>query len=461
VIGILNICDLNVLYLLNGCKSNIKSVFDLFVSQSNNMIKRFSNIILWTVFFSLFLSISNSAQVNLPASNPDRIILNLRQDAENSVAVTWRTSTHITEGFCQLQFLSDAPVNIEAGETYKAKTKTMKYVHGNEPVISSNHHSYVFTGLKEGTNYMYRVGTEGNWSEWLEFSTANNDNKVSFIYFGDPQNDIKSQWSRIVRKAYRNYPDCDFMLYAGDIINTAGSDLQWDEWFKAGSFIYGSVPQILTPGNHDYDELVLDPHWNAQFTQESNGPKGLEGTCFFVDYENLKIISFDSAAEGELEDENGYALLSQKAWLDSVLTANTREWVILTTHLPFYSPKESRDNKLLRKHFQPIIEKHGVDMVLTGHDHSYGRGMASDNPDVKPSVVYVVSVSGPKLYEAGNKKWMQQKGSQMQFFQNISINKNQLKYQAYTASGKLFDSFLLKKRKNGTNKMIDQKSNIN
>jgi hypothetical protein len=87
--------------------------------------------------------------------------------------------------------------------------------------------------------------------------------------------------------------------------------------------------------------------------------------------------------------------------------------------------------------------------------------MASDNPEVKPSIVYVVSVSGPKLYEAGNKKWMQQKGSQMQFFQNISINKNQLKYQAYTASGKLFDSFLLKKRKNGTNKMIDQKSNIN
>ena len=217
------------------------------------------------------------------------------------------------------------------------------------------------------------------------------------------------------------------------------------------------IPQVLTPGNHDYDEYTLDPHWNAQFTQEHNGPKGLEGTCFFVDYKNLKIISFDSAAEGELEDENGYALLTQKVWLDSVLSANTREWVIVTSHLPFYSPKESRDNKHIRKHFQPILEKHGVDMVLSGHDHSYGRGMASDNTEVKPSVVYVVSVSGPKLYEAGNKEWMQQKGSHMQFFQNISINDNQLKYQAYTASGELFDSFLLKKQKNGKNKMIDQK----
>ena len=52
-----------------------------------------------------------------------------------------------------------------------------------------------------------------------------------------------------------------------------------------------------------------------------------------------------------------------------------------------------------------------------------------------------------------------QKRYHMQLFQNISINDNLLKYQAYTASGELFDSFLLKKQKNGKNKMIDQKPN--
>ena len=452
--GDLNTYQRDSLCSVNCCIPVFIVYISLFVWQCKNGIKRFSNFVILTIFFCLFFSVSNSAQVNLPSSDPDRIILNLQEDA-SSVAVTWRTSSVITEGFCQLQLLSDSPVNTDSCETYKAITRTCKYVYNRDPLISSNHHSYVFTALKEGTNYMYRVGTEGNWSEWLEFKTADNDNKVSFIYFGDPQNDIKSQWSRVLRKAYRTNPDCDFMLYAGDIINSAGSDLQWDEWFKAGSFIYGSVPQLLTPGNHDYDELALDPHWNAQFTQETNGPKGLEGTCFFIDYENLKIISFDSAAGGELEDENGYALLAQKAWMDSVLNTNTKPWVIITTHLPFYSPKESRDNKLLRKHFQPILEKHGVDMVLTGHDHSYGRGVASDNSDVKPSVVYIVSVSGPKQYEAGNKDWMQHKGSYVQLFQNITIDKNILTYEAYTASGSLFDKLILKKRKNGSNKVID------
>ncbi|MBT6767312.1 MAG: metallophosphoesterase, partial [Prolixibacteraceae bacterium] len=162
-----------------------------------------------------------------------------------------------------------------------------------------------------------------------------------------------------------------------------------------------------------------------------------------------------------LEDENGNDLKNQKIWLDSILTTNTKDWVIITTHLPFYSPKENRDNSTLRKHFQPILEKHGVDMVLTGHDHSYGRGMATDNPDMKPSIIYVVSVSGPKLYEAGNKEWMQQKGSFLQLYQTIRINDDVLEYEAFTANGTLFDKFILKKQRSGNNKMIEMKPQTN
>ncbi|NQU33584.1 MAG: metallophosphoesterase family protein [Bacteroidetes bacterium] len=421
-------------------------------------------------FSKFFLSISiiclcctqAFAQVNLASSYPDRIILNLAQDASTSVAVTWRTSTNILEGYCELQLNSGTRIDPKAGIVFLAETSTIEYSSEDESNIASNQHSYVFTDLIAGKSYLYRVGTEGFWSEWLEFSTPNTDNdEFSFIYFGDPQNDIKSQWSRIIRKAYQYNPNCSFMLYAGDIINNAGSDIQWDEWFKAGSFIYGMVPQFLTPGNHDYDGLTLDPHWNAQFTQPHNGPKGLEGTCFFIDYKNLRVISFDSAVDGELEHEDGYEVTSQKAWLDSVLKNNTKEWVIVTTHLPFYSPKESRDNELIRRNFQPILEKYGVDLVLTGHDHSYGRGTASDNLEMKPSIVYVVSVSGPKLYEAGDKDWMQQKGSMLQLFQNICIKSNVLTYEAFTARGELFDKFILKKRNNSSNKLVDKKPDIN
>src|SRR5690606_29515156 len=242
--------------------------------------------------------------------------------------------------------------------------------------------------------------------------------------------------SRVIRASYNYSPDCAFMLYGGDIINRAGRDLEWQEWFEAGAYIYGMVPQAFTPGNHDYKDRKLDPHWEYQFVQPGNGPKEVQHTCFFSDYKNLKIISIDSATESELEDENGTAFVNQKIWLDSVLTANTKEWVIVTTHLPFYSPRKTRDNPQLRKHFQPILEKHGVDMVLTGHDHSYARGIKSDY-SAKPSIVYVVSVSGPKQSSGETKDWMQVKGSNLQLFQEITIEGNRLHYKAITADGKL------------------------
>lgn len=98
-------------------------------------------------------------------------------------------------------------------------------------------------------------------------------------------------------------------------------------------------------------------------------------------------------------------------------------------------------------------------MVLTGHDHSYARGVASDNTSEKPSIVYVVSVSGPKLYEAGDKDWMQFKGGNLQLFQEITIEGNELHFKAITAEGELFDQFSLKKSKNGKSKFIELNKN--
>lgn len=409
--------------------------------------------------FGLLLASCNClfAQGNFPTDFPDRIVLNATPDPTTSVVVTWRTNTAVTDGYCELQPVSDTRISPEKSTSFKAVTRFSEFGNQNETIIPANVHSVVVSGLTSGNKYIYRVGCGNFWSEWFEISMPRSES-LSFIYFGDPQVNLKSEWSRVVRKAYQTVPDCQFMLYAGDIINRAGSDMEWNEWFYAGSYLFAKVPQILTPGNHDYKDGVLDKHWEFQFAQPQNGPKGLKGTCFFVDYPNLRLISIDSASGSELEDENGYEITVQKAWLDSVLRTNTHKWVVVTTHLPFYSTKDTRDNPQLRKHFQPILEKYKVDLVLTGHDHSYGRGRASDTPGVKPSIVYVVSVSGPKLYPDGSKTWMEQKGGNTQLFQQIRADKSSLVYQSYTVSGKVFDSFRIdcNKKGNKTFKSIEQ-----
>jgi len=396
-----------------------------------------------TALTFLISTIAIIAQINSPSVYPDRVILNLTESPSTSVAVTWRTDVSVLEGYCELQPASDGPVKRENSKTFKAKTTFTNHIYGEEPAIKANQHSYVFTNLTPDEKYLYRVGSDEYWSEWYEFKTPAKEGKFSFIYLGDSQSDLKSQWSRVIRSAYRHAPESEFILTSGDLINRAGRDLEWHEWFYAGSFIYSMMPQVMTPGNHEYKDMVLDPHWNTQFTLPANGPKGLEGTSFVVDYNNMKLIIIDSAVESELRYKDGNKLETQKVWLDSVLQSNTKEWVIVSTHLPFYSPKENRDNKHLRDNFQPILEKYKVDLVLSGHDHSYGRGKYTDNPDNNHKVMYVVSVSGPKMYEAGDKDWMERSGAFKQLYQIISIEDNVLKLESFTTDGKLFDSFTM------------------
>jgi acid phosphatase type 7 len=214
----------------------------------------------------------------------------------------------------------------------------------------------------------------------------------------------------------------------------------------------------MTPGNHEYRNVKLSPHWRPQYNLPANGPKGLEETCYQVNYHDIKIISLDA----EQIDESPIYAEQQARWLDSVLVNDPRRWTVLTIHYPFYSTSPRRDNKELRDRFKPILDKHKVDIVLQGHDHAYGRGMVSNLPGgqnqraKESGTMYVVSVSGPKMYELSEDPWMFRKAGNAQMFQLITIENNRLLYRAYTAKGELYDSFVLEKRAGKSNTLVNK-----
>ena len=96
----------------------------------------------------------------------------------------------------------------------------------------------------------------------------------------------------------------------------------------------------------------------------------------------------------------------------------------------------------LRAALEPVLQKHGVDLVLQGHDHTYARGR-------KGGPVYVVSVAGPKQYAGGDREWASRKATGVQLFQAISVDGGELTYKAYTATGALYDAFRLSKPTRG------------
>lgn len=410
-----------------------------------------------------------------PGQHPDHIILNYGADASSTASVTWRTSTEIEEGMVQYAIATGAPKFWRNANTIKAKTETMDASNVDDAQVISNYHSVTIEKLQPSTLYAYRVGNGKIWSEWIQFRTAAADEApFSFLYVGDAQNYILETWSRLIREGYRKGPDASFIIHAGDMINNAHSEREWHEWYTAGGFIHRMVPSILVPGNHEYGRIYdtaayrqLSIQWRPQFTLPENGVPGLEETNYYIDHQGMRIIAMNSLEKFEEQTE----------WLEEVLSKNPNKWTVVTYHHPLFSASEGRNNDELRRLWKPLFDKYKVDLALQGHDHAYARGrtapyLAEGEENVLDGLnkrdytgtVYVVSVSGGKMYSLRPNAWegwdaeRDRAAENTQLVQLIEVNGDKLSYQSFTATGELYDAFDVIKQSDGKpNRFIERR----
>ncbi|HEV3339743.1 MAG TPA: metallophosphoesterase family protein [Pirellulales bacterium] len=414
-------------------------------------------------------------EVYKPTVLPDRIILTWAGDPAFTQAVTWRTSTEVARAWAEIAVADADPAFAKSATRIAAASQALLTDLG-----TAHYHTVRFKGLTPSKKYAYRVGDGVNWSEWFHFTTASDKAEpFSFIYFGDAQNDIRSMWSRVIREAYSDAPKAGFMIHAGDLINKAEADAEWGAWFGAGAWLNAMLPSVPVPGNHEQaaDEdggRRLSHHWRPQFALPKNGPIGLEETCYTFVYQGARIIGLNSNEQIE----------QQAAWVDRVLAENDCSWVVCTFHHPIFSTGKDRDNPALRAAWKPIFDKYRVDVVLQGHDHTYGRtGLATpvaaapETPvaaapatpetvgnvpagvnkfDEQTGTVYVVSVSGPKMYKLQRQPFMPRQAENTQLYQIIQIEGGKLRYEARTAVGEIYDAFTLLKRSGEINELIEQ-----
>lgn len=403
------------------------------------------------------------AAVTVPAlsaaaepTEPERVLLTWNGDPARSQAVTWRTGQPVEQALAELAPALPGPKLAAGATSVTATSQAVETTAG----VTVHYHSASFANLKPATKYAYRVGDGKAWSEWNHFFTASEKAEpFSFLYVGDAQNDVKSLWSRVIRDAFRHGSQAKFILHAGDLINIANRDNEWAEWFEAAGWINRVIPSIAIPGNHEYflpakdEPRQLSRLWQPQFEYPRNGPEGLEDTCYYLDYQGARIIALNSNERAA----------DQAAWLDKVLSDNPNRWTILTFHHPIYSGAARRDNPQLRAAWLPVIDKHRVDLVLQGHDHTYARTEKLDGGSVVGSTangtVYVVSVGGPKMYDTTTESahLMARVAEDTQLYQLVTIKDDLLQYEAHTAAGDLYDAFDLRKGSGGKgNELINR-----
>lgn len=403
---------------------------------------------LYTVTLALDGTSPQEQAWHAPSPYPDRLVLTWADDPATTQSVTWRTSVAVDDPIAEIAVAEDGPDFVKNARELEPTTNAF-----TSDLGEAYYHSITFRDLEPETTYAYRVGDGIHWSPWNQFTTRSREAKpLKFLYVGDAQNDIYSLWSRLIRQGYTTAPDVDFLLHAGDLVNRANRDAEWGEWFRAAGWINGKTPSLATPGNHEYsretDGRHLSGHWRPTFTLPENGVEGLEETCYYLDVQGIRFVSLNT---NEMQDE-------QAKWLDEVLADNPNRWTILTFHHPIYSVAKGRNNDDLRALWKPIIERHGVDLVLSGHDHTYARSnmMSGSNFRAPSGTVYVVSVSGPKMYEVERVEWMERAAERTQLFQIIDIDGDELKFRAYTALGREYDGFTLSKQVGGKNRMTNE-----
>lgn len=389
-----------------------------------------------------------------PSVFPDRVIATPAEDAARGFGVSWRTATSVDAPVLEIVVAGDSP---DMGERRRVASTAIAL--DGENGAARFHHARV-DGLEPDTLYAWRVQGGGTWSPWMHTRTAAAAAApLTLLYFGDTQNKNASLSTRVLREAQRHAPDAKLALFAGDLVSggEGEDDNEWGEWFDAVGPLATMVVNAPAPGNHEYweefedtpqERRVLGDHWTRTFALPANGADGAEATSYWFDYQGVRVVVLDGTSALDLGTAE-----AQAAWLDRTLASNPHRWSIALVHQPMYSPRQDRENRLLREHVLPVLERRRVDLVLQGHDHVYGRRGGEDARRATPQ--YLVSVVGAKQYRLGERarQDMDPTAEDTQLFQVIRIDGDTLRYESRTATGRLYDAFELRGARPGQRRL--------
>ena len=194
--------------------------------------------------------------------------------------------------------------------------------------------------------------------------------------------------AQAVRNAYATFAGTratDVWLMLGDNAYNTGTDAEYQ------NAVFNMYPGFLkqaflwpTLGNHDTAGSSNPPAslpyyqiFNLPVNGEAGGtPSGTEDYYSF-DRGNIHFVCLDSMTS----DRSPTGPMA--TWLANDLAATAQEWLIAFWHHPPYSKgshNSDTETQLIemRQNFLPILEDYGVDLVLTGHSHSYERSFLLD-----------------------------------------------------------------------------------
>ena len=256
-------------------------------------------------------------------------------------------------------------------------------------------HAVALTGLGPESRYYYRVKEAGEKPEIARFRTASEGecSRFAFAVIGDSGRGRKGQ---LVVAALLERLEPDLILHTGDIVYPSGEERHYDRrFFVPYGRLLKEVPIFPILGNHDLERGNGAAYLN-NFHLPRNDTQGT-GRYYSFDWGNAHFVALNSEL---YHGDHSYRPEEQKTWLDRDLKETRQPWKIVYFHRPIYSSSKHGGDERIRKDLEPVLVRHEVDLVFSGHDHVYERTVPIRG------VTYVVSGGGGKgLYPAGRSEW--------------------------------------------------------
>ena len=227
-------------------------------------------------------------------------------------------------------------------------------------------------GLNPGTVCFYQVSSGGQDSAVLSFTTAPSaDAPFYFVAFGDVRTN-QDDHAQVVAAIIGEAPD--FVLQSGDLVEVALSGAQWNEFFAVELPLMGNTPYFPVMGNHE--EFGGAPTFQKYFNTPAHN--GNNVARFAFQYGNTYFINLDiTLAYGVGSDQ--YAWFQEQ--LDLAAQMPGLKHCIVQVHFTTYSAAKhgnDLDVKQFRNAYAPLFEQYGVDLVVSGHDHTYQHNLVNN-----------------------------------------------------------------------------------
>ncbi|HVR75230.1 MAG TPA: metallophosphoesterase [Planctomycetota bacterium] len=255
-------------------------------------------------------------------------------------------------------------------------------------------HLFKLEGLTPGTTYHFRVSHIGDtvFARSTFRTLPGPGSTVSLAAIGDSGTESEAQFEVL---AILERLEPVILVHTGDLVYPFGSPSNYhSKFFDVYRDFLRSTCIYPVLGNHDC--LRSPDYWLYMFHLPANNPAKDESYYSF-DAGDAHFAALSSCTDELPED--------QLLWLDEDLAASHLTWKIVVLHHPIYSNAFHGGSAHIRDVLVPILERRGVDLVLSGHDHVYERSYsilggvirgAHQDPDyVSPEgILYVVTGGG-------------------------------------------------------------------